>query len=52
MNDIIVTPFSNSAIRDWPAAHVSELIGLLLKESAVTGCIRVVGAPNQRLGAC
>lgn len=52
MNDIIVAPFSNSPIRDWPATHVSELIGLLLDEPLVTGSIRVVGAPNQRLGAC
>ncbi|WP_242098001.1 glycosyltransferase family 9 protein [Sphingomonas sp. CROZ-RG-20F-R02-07] len=52
MSDIIIAPFSNSAIRDWPASHVSELIGMLLEESAVTGRIRVVGAPGQRLGAC
>lgn len=52
MNDVIVAPFSNSAIRDWPAAHVAELIGLLLAEPAIIGRIRVVGAPGQRLGAC
>jgi ADP-heptose:LPS heptosyltransferase len=51
MNDIIVAPFSNSPIRDWPSAHVTELIGLLL-EAPGTSRIRVVGAPNQRLGAC
>lgn len=52
MNDIIVAPFSNSAIRDWPAGHFAQLIGLLLEAPAVNGAIRVVGAPNQRLGAC
>jgi ADP-heptose:LPS heptosyltransferase len=52
MNHIIVAPFSNSVIRDWPPSHVAELIGLLLEESAIDGCIRVVGAPGQRLRAC
>ena len=52
MNDIVVAPFSNSAIRDWPAAHFSALIGLLLREPLITGRIQVIGAPGQRLGAC
>jgi ADP-heptose:LPS heptosyltransferase len=52
MSDIIIAPFSNSAIRDWPAQHFAELIGLLLEDKALIGRIRVVGAPGQRLGAC
>lgn len=52
MNDIVVAPFSNSAIRDWPATHVSTLIGLLLDEPTIRGRIQVVGAPGQRLAAC
>ncbi|MFD1951719.1 glycosyltransferase family 9 protein [Sphingomonas arantia] len=52
MNDIIVAPFSNSAIRDWPAAHYAKLIGMLLDEPEVTGMIHVIGTPNQRLAAC
>lgn len=51
MNDIIVAPFSNSAIRDWPASHFDELIGLLLEEPGVER-IRVIGTASQRLGAC
>lgn len=52
MSDIIIAPFSNSVIRDWPAEHYEKLIGLLLEEPEITGTIRVVGAPGQRLGAC
>lgn len=52
MNDIIVAPFSNSAIRDWPAGHFSNLIALLLEGMTASARIRVVGAPGQRLGGC
>ena len=52
MNDIIVAPFSNSAIRDWPPGHVAALIGLLLAERAIDARVRIIGAPSQRLGAC
>lgn len=50
MTDIIVAPFSNSAIRDWPATHFDRLIGLLLAEGLSN--IRVIGTASQRLGAC
>lgn len=52
MSDVIVAPFSNSVIRDWSPRHVSEMISLLLDTPEVTGLIRVIGAPGQRLGAC
>jgi ADP-heptose:LPS heptosyltransferase len=52
MNDIILAPFSNSSIRDWPAEHYRDLIGLLLEEPEITGTIRVIGTPGQRLGVC
>jgi len=51
MSNVIVAPYSNSAIRDWPAGHFSELIGLLLEDAPGDTCIRVVGTANQRLGA-
>jgi ADP-heptose:LPS heptosyltransferase len=50
--DIIIAPFSNSAIRDWPAEHYAELVGLLLEQPRVNGRIRVIGTRNQRLGGC
>lgn len=52
VQDIIVAPFSNSAIRDWPQEHYTELVGLLLAEPAFTGTIQVIGTRNQWLGAC
>lgn len=51
MSDIIVAPFSNSNIRDWPINHWAELIGLLLDEWAGDGVIRVIGTRNQVLRA-
>jgi len=51
MSDIIIAPFSNSAIRDWPAGHFAELITLLREQRAPTQRIRVIGTVNQRLGA-
>jgi ADP-heptose:LPS heptosyltransferase len=51
MSNVIVAPFSNSAIRDWPAGHFAELIGLLLEDAPAEMCIRVVGTAGQRLGA-
>lgn len=48
---IIVAPFSNSEIRDWPIGHYAELIGHLLDGPLGDEPIRVIGTPNQRLGA-
>lgn len=52
MNDIVIAPYSNSSIRDWPAEHYDELIKLLLLEANVAGNIRVIGTASQRLGVC
>lgn len=45
MNPIVVAPFSNSDIRDWPEDHFSRLIGLLL--SRWEGEIHVIGTRSQ-----
>ena len=45
MSHIVVAPFSNSDIRDWPAAHFRALIARLVADWH--GLIHVVGAPNQ-----
>jgi ADP-heptose:LPS heptosyltransferase len=52
MSDIILAPFSNSAIRDWPAEHYRDLIGLLLEDPEITGMIRLIGTAGHRLGVC
>ena len=49
MNHIVVAPFSNSDIRDWPAAHYRALIARLVAEW--DGVVRVVGAPGQAIRA-
>jgi len=51
MSEVIVAPFSNSAIRDWPATHFADLVGLMLEGPDAPERIRVVGTANQRLGA-
>jgi ADP-heptose:LPS heptosyltransferase len=51
MNDIIIAPFSNSAIRDWPVGHFADMIGLLLKQIGPDRRIRLIGSVNQKLGA-
>jgi ADP-heptose:LPS heptosyltransferase len=46
LREIVVAPFSNSEIRDWPAAHYAELIRKLAQ---TYGCrVRLVGSPVQR----
>lgn len=50
MNTIVIAPYSNSSIRDWPAAHFTTLIGLLLDGwNDPDGLIRVTGTAGQRL---
>jgi len=49
MSHIVVAPFSNSDIRDWPAAHFRALIARLVE--GWDGAIHVVGAPGQALRA-
>ena len=49
MSAIVIAPFSNSAIRDWPAEHFAALTGLLLERwDSRDGLIRIIGTPNQR----
>jgi ADP-heptose:LPS heptosyltransferase len=48
---IVVAPFSNSDIRDWPTGHWAALIGLLLERWTEGGTIRVIGTRNQMLRA-
>ncbi|WP_116090602.1 glycosyltransferase family 9 protein [Sphingomonas crusticola] len=45
MSAIVVSPFSNSDIRDWQPGHFSALIGLLLDRW--DGLIRVIGTRSQ-----
>jgi ADP-heptose:LPS heptosyltransferase len=45
---IIVAPFSNGLIRDWPAAHFAKLIALLLPKLDPDQLVRVIGSPEQR----
>ena len=49
MSHIVVAPFSNSDIRDWPAAHFQALIRRLVGER--NELVRIVGAPGQAIRA-
>jgi ADP-heptose:LPS heptosyltransferase len=49
MSHIVIAPFSNSDIRDWPAHHFRGLIARLVAERDET--IHVVGAPGQAIRA-
>jgi ADP-heptose:LPS heptosyltransferase len=51
MSAIVIAPFSNSEIRDWPIGHFASLIGLLLDRWRGEDPITVVGTRNQRLRA-
>lgn len=51
MRDIVVAPFSNSDIRDWPAEQYAALIGCLLDRLEPDRMIRVVGTAGQKLRA-
>ncbi len=51
MSHILLAPFSNSEIRDWPAGHYAALIRILLDRWRGAGTIRVIGLRNQRLRA-
>ncbi|MDO6413665.1 glycosyltransferase family 9 protein [Sphingomonas sp. BIUV-7] len=51
MKNIILAPFSNSDIRDWPAEHYGALIGCLLDRVEHDRTICVVGTASQRLRA-
>ena len=51
MSHIIISPFSNSDIRDWPVGHYAELVGLLLDRLPDVH-IHVIGTQNQKSKAC
>jgi ADP-heptose:LPS heptosyltransferase len=46
---IVIAPFSNEHLRDWPAAHFAALIGRCITEFQVT--VKVVGTIQQREAA-
>jgi len=50
MKTLLISPFSNSDIRDWPAGHFAELIRLVA-EPRTDVEVRVVGTDSQRLRA-
>lgn len=49
MSHIVIAPFSNSDIRDWPAPHYRALIARLVAQW--DGLVRVVGARGQAIRA-
>lgn len=49
--EIIVSPFSNSLVRDWPGASYSALIQLLLESLPAEVLIRVIGTQSQAMRA-
>ena len=51
MSSVILAPFSNSDIRDWPAEHYAGLIEALVRQGRGDERIRVVGTANQKLRA-
>lgn len=51
MSEIIIAPFSNNALRDWPAWHFTTMIEFLLHQIPSDIVISVVGTRGQRLAA-
>jgi len=51
MKHIVLSPFSNSSIRDWPARRYAELAALLVRHWP-EGLIRITGTRNQWIAAC
>ena len=52
MSDVLIAPFSHSAVRDWPVGHYTSLVGLLLDGLGGDARIRLIGTAGQRLRAC
>ena len=48
-NYIIVAPFSNDFLKDWPSYHYAELIELCYKEFNLD--VKIIGTLNQRAHA-
>ena len=51
MNPILIAPFSNSGIRDWPSTSFCALVGLLLEQINDDTPIVVIGTGNQKIRA-
>lgn len=51
MSEIVISPFSNSDIRDWPAELYEGLVGEILDRSSAETRIRVIGTAAQRARA-
>jgi ADP-heptose:LPS heptosyltransferase len=51
MKAIVIAPFSNSDIRDWPVGHYAALAGILLESLEDGDLITVVGTKAQKLRA-
>ena len=51
MTSIVIAPFSNNSLRDWPAGHFVAAIDLLLEQYGEDCTISLIGAPGQRLAA-
>ena len=51
MSDVLIAPFSNSTIRDWPTGHFTVLVGLLLERLPSPIGVRIIGTASQRLRA-
>lgn len=51
MSAIVVAPFSNSGIRDWPTSRYRATIELLLDRLERDVPVKVIGLPNQKLRA-
>ncbi len=43
---IVLAPYSNSSLRDWPEAYYAALLGMLLDRTSAP--IALIGAPDQR----
>ncbi len=50
MTDVVISPFSNSDIRDWPLNHYADLVGLLLASDPEIR-VSVIGTSTQKLRA-
>ncbi len=49
MKSVVIAPFSNSAIRDWPLARYRELVQLLVQDEDVD--VMLVGTASQWVAA-
>ena len=51
MSEIVIAPFSNNSLRDWPIGHFVSAIDLLLDQVGGGWTVSLIGAPGQRLAA-